>query len=89
MSAPAAAVDDCPLSSLPNPDPDRIHDPAAVGRAVAGRLVKVKAGKAVGAVVSVLRTAALGIDRIAADAAGKRFFNTSLLVNYFFQWDSS
>ena len=53
-AAAFAAVDDGPLAALAYPDRHRLHDAAAVGGAVAGFFVHMKAGQAVGTVVAVV-----------------------------------
>ena len=54
-SAALAAVDDRPLAALAHPDGHGFHDPAAVGRAVAGVNIDMQAREAIGAMVPVVR----------------------------------
>lgn len=68
-SARAAAVDQRPFATLSHPDGDRLHEPAAVGLAVAGVDVEVDAVQAVGAVVPMFGPATGADDRYAAMAA--------------------
>jgi hypothetical protein len=72
-AALAAAMDQSPLAVPADPYAHRLHDAAAGGGAVPGRIVQVEAVEALGTVVSVADAAARRGDQMAADAAGKGF----------------
>ena len=68
-AAAFAAVDDRPLAALSHPDGHGFHDPAAVGRAVAGVNIDMQAREAIGAMVPVVRAGVFRDDGPAADLA--------------------
>ena len=70
-SAAPAAVDNGPLAIVPHPDCHRLHDAAAVGGPVSRLYIHMEAGKAVGAVVTVLAPGVLRRAEASADLAGK------------------
>ena len=53
-AADPAAVDDGPLAAFPHPDGHGLHGAAAVGGPVAGLVIQMDTGEAVGAVIPVL-----------------------------------
>ena len=71
LSAAFAAVDDGPFAALAYPDGHRLHDAAAVGGAVAGFFVHMKAGQAIGTMVAVVAADILRGTDPSADFAGK------------------
>ena len=84
-SAALAAVYDRPLAALAYPDRHRLHDAAAVGGPVAGLDVYMQAGKAVGAVVTVVAAGILRCTEPATDLAGKAVAAGMGLVVAFFK----
>jgi len=52
-AADFTAMNDGPLSVLPHPDSDGLHDAATMGRAVSRLYVQMLAGEAIGAVISM------------------------------------
>ena len=84
-SAALAAVDDRPLAALAYPDRHRLHNTAAVRGPVAGFDVYMQAGKAVGAVVTVVAAGILRCTEPATDLAGKAVAAGMGLVVAFFK----
>lgn len=84
-SAALAAVYDRPLAALAYPDRHRLHDAAAVDGPVAGLDVYMQAGKAVGAVVTVVAAGILRCAEPATDLAGKAVAAGMGLVVAFFK----
>ena len=89
MPAAAAAVNDRPFSAFPHPDPDRVHDAAASGRAVAGNVVQMQASQAIGTVVAVFGSGTVRRDQISADLTGKGSLVRVFPGIIFFQGNSS
>ena len=84
-SAALAAVYDRPLAALAYPDRHRLHNTAAVRGPVARLDVYMQAGKAVGAVVTVVAAGILWCAEPTADLAGKAVAAGMGLVVAFFK----
>jgi hypothetical protein len=72
MSASFAAVYQCPFARFPHPYGNRLHNAAAVRRAVTRLIIQMQAGKTVRAVVAVVAACSAGGDEPAADFASER-----------------